>query len=164
MHRIIVAITCLISLSLRAEAQTPDNLLRGLSQIHLTIENLDDNDTACGLTKALIRNAVLYPASFTKFQITDARTSPVGLYVNVVSLFFKSDYLCVTHITMQAYSNQTLTLDFSHREAFAAVELWNKGSIVSTDRAEHAHHVTQSIDELVRQFITDWNFDNKDEN
>jgi hypothetical protein len=65
---------------------------------------------------------------------------------------------------VQAYSAQMLTLDFSKRKAFAEVNLWSHSLIVSTDRAEHAHHVTQSIEELVKRFVTDWNFDNKDEN
>jgi len=57
-----------------------------------------------------------------------------------------------------------VTLDFSHRrEAVATVQLWHQGSMVSTDLAEHAHHVTQSIEGIVKRFVADWNFDNKDE-
>lgn len=40
-----------------------------------------------------------------------------------------------------------LTLDFSHREVFAEVDLWRNGSILSTNRAEHAHHVSQKIED-----------------
>jgi hypothetical protein len=65
---------------------------------------LAEESTACGLTKDLIRNAVLYPASSAKFQIAD--TAHSTLYVNVTSHFFKSTDLCVTNISVKAYSAQ----------------------------------------------------------
>lgn len=153
-------------------AQTDDNLLRGFSKIKLLVESLDSNSTTCGLTRDIIRNAVRYPASSAKFQLTEPDTklqikgprTDGTLYINVLSLFFKSTGLYVSRILVEAYSIQTLTLNFLHREAIVQVMLWDQHSMVSTDRAEHAHHVTEAIEELVKQFVTDWNLDNKEGN
>jgi hypothetical protein len=149
--------------SSQAEAQTYDHLLRGLTQIKLLIESLNEDSSTCGLTQDLIRGAVRYPASSAKFEIiTDTRHS-VTLYVNVRSAFLKSESYCFSNISVEVYSLQRLTLDFSHREAFAKVDLWDDGGILGTNRAGHAHHSAQFIEDLIKKFVTDWNLDNKDE-
>ena len=67
-----IASALVMSLSLQAEAQTRQHALRGLAKIEILIEDLDSNSLECGLTKDVIRNAVLYPTSSAKFQVVDA--------------------------------------------------------------------------------------------
>jgi KTSC domain len=168
MRRIIVAIVCLISLSLltylltrsrHGEAQAFDHALRGLAKIEILVEDLDSNSMECGLTKDGVRNAVLYPTSSAKFQVTDS--APVMLYVNALSHFFEPQQLCVTNVEMQAYSNEVVTLDFSGRKVFSAIQLWRKGYLASSNQSEHARLVAEAIDNLAKEFVTAWNLDNK---
>jgi hypothetical protein len=123
------------------------------------IEKLDADSINYGISNEIIRHAVLYPASSAKFQISDS--AHTNLYVNIDSLVFKSADLCVTHIQMQAFAFQEVTLDFSGKETMATVELWSQGGIVSTNRAAHSRHVTQLIEDIMKRFVTDWNIDNK---
>jgi hypothetical protein len=124
MRRIIVAITCLISLSVQAEAQTSEHALRGLTRIMLVVEHLDDDSIKCRLTKDLIRSAVLYPTSSAKFQMTDDFVLE-SLYVNTLSNFYESLQLCVTYVEMRADSIDEVTLKFSGRKVTSAIQLWN---------------------------------------
>jgi hypothetical protein len=81
-------------------ADSPDNLLRGPSQIKLSVEFLDQTRKIAG-----IRDAVRYPASSAKFQIMGSDDPTLitsirpTLYINVGSLFFKSDDMCVSPST-----------------------------------------------------------------
>ncbi len=160
MCRIIAAITCLISLSVQAAAQTLGNALRDLPKIQLTIEDLDDNSIKCGLTADLIRSAVLYPTSSAKFQITNDLT-PEALYVNTLSHFYESSQLCVTNLEMQVVSFNEVRLNFSGRKMVLGIQLWKKGYLASSDLSEHAHYVADAIEELAKKLVTDWNLDNK---
>jgi hypothetical protein len=159
MRRIIYVITCLMSLSLHSEAQTHGNALRGLVKIQILIEDLNNSSLECGLTEALIRNAVLYPISAASIVVTEF--APVALYVNANSLFPGSEQICVTNIYMRAETMQNVILDYSGRTVFSNVELWSDGMILFTDRAYHARHVAETVEDLAKKFVTDWNLDNK---
>jgi hypothetical protein len=155
-----------MSLSLQAEAQTLGNYLRGLSKLGLLVEDLDNDSVSCGLNKELVRKAVTdQTSSSAKFEVqadewkvakfdekTFAMTMMPSLYVNIQSLYFESRDLCVTSIDIGAYSNQKVTLDFSHRRTFASVKLWWNGSLISSTQAEHSHHVAQEVRVLSKGF------------
>ncbi len=85
------------------------------------------------------------------------------LYVNVTTLAFPLTDQCVSNIKVQVYNEQNVTLDFSRRDAFTTVELWSKETMSSTNVAEHARDTAQRIEDLTKNFVTDWNFDNRDE-
>jgi hypothetical protein len=148
-------------LSARAEAQTPHNGLRGLSQIQVVIESLDSGTTDCGVTKSVIENAVKYPLSSTKLQLT--QDSAEVLYINLSSLYFTSSHLCVSNIDVEVVIIQPVVFQFSERNISAAVKLWDNGIIISSPQSQHADSVEQQIERLVKHFVTDWNLDNKDE-
>jgi hypothetical protein len=56
-----IVVVVIVSISQQCEAQTRNNLLRGLSEIEILIEGLDSQSTECGLTEASIRAAVVPP-------------------------------------------------------------------------------------------------------
>jgi hypothetical protein len=53
-------------------AQTFQYKLRGLSQVEIVIGDLNQHSKACGVTKAGIREAFMFPASAAPFQIITA--------------------------------------------------------------------------------------------
>src|SRR5262249_13028668 len=143
------------------EAQTIGHALRGLSRISIMVERVDHDGKACGLTEDVIRNAVLYPLS-SAIQVLNAPYTT--LYVNTSSYFSPEipDGFCVTHIHMQAFSHQEVTLDFSGRKVWEPIELWSLGAIVSSYLSNHRRRVAEYIEELAKKFVTDWNLDNQD--
>jgi S1-C subfamily serine protease len=155
---LIVMASAMILLPSQGHAQTLNHLLRGVSKVQLVIENLAERDKECGLTEQAIRAAVMYPLSSTKIEVG---SSHVALYVAANSLSFRAASLCVTHYSVQVFTAQSVTLEFSGHDNFAQIELWNSGSILSSDRSDHARRVTGSIEQRVKAFITDWNLDNK---
>jgi hypothetical protein len=160
-----IASALVVSLSLQAEARN-DYPLRGLSHIKLLIVNAGDAAT-CGVTKDLVRNAVRNPASSAKFQLTDAGTAPgdsaLGtLYIRTETIFFRPQKLCVTHTSMEVYTLQSLTLEFSKRQEFAEVKLLEGSALGGTDPS-NPRYVAEQIEELIKQFVTDWNLANKDQ-
>jgi hypothetical protein len=161
----LIAGALVMTLSLQAAARN-DYPLRGLSRIRLLIVNAGDA-TTCGVTKDLVRNAVRNPASSAKFQLTDSGTAPgdaaLGtLYIRTETVFFKPQKLCVTHTSLEVYTLQTLTLEFSKREELAEVKLL-EGSALGGTEPSNPRYVAEQIEELIKQFVADWNLANKDE-
>jgi hypothetical protein len=147
-------------LSASAQAQTLNNVLRGLSEVNLIIEELDTASTICRLTESLFRNAVKYPVSFTKLRLN--LDSSEIFYVRISTLYFQSDSACVSSIEVQVYSYESASLNFSGRDIRGQVRLWENGSLISSDLPSHAERVKQQIEDITKRFITDMNMDNKD--
>jgi hypothetical protein len=160
MHRLaVIAATAAMLIADQSQAQTTDNLLRGLSKIKLVIERLEADDRVCGLTEEALRAAAMFPLSSAKVEVTPA--APAYLYVNLLTLYLAPVDLCVSNIQMQVLSYQSVTLDFSGEEKLAVVELWNGGSIYSSARANHLRRISEVIDGRTKKFLTDWNLDNR---
>jgi S1-C subfamily serine protease len=62
---------------------------------------------------------------------------------------------------MDVYTTQVVRLDVSGRESSVEIALWHDAVILSTSRAEHSHHVTESIEEFAKKLVVDWNLDNR---
>jgi hypothetical protein len=148
-------------LSLQAVAQTSNNALRGLSQMDLVIETPGVESSQCGITKEIIRNAVLYPVSSTKLEIKENTLPLPYLHVGFVTLFFQRRDFCVTYVALEVYSVQPMTLDASDRDILAIIQLWEAGTLGSSQRVKHAQEMTEWIEVLTKKLITDWNLDNR---
>lgn len=141
------------------QARSHESPLRGLAKLDLVIENFDSEAINCGITKEGIRRAIMNVASDAKFQISDV--TETYMYVATSTLFFKSVDACATTLTMQVIHLQDVVLDFSGREATAAIELWSHIVSFSDKRANHGQQYLQAIEVLTKRFITDWNLANK---
>ena len=149
-----------MSMSQQCNAQTTGNLLRGVSEIQLSVERLGTAAKECGLTEEAIRAATMYPLSSTKIEV--APSASVLLYVNVNSLFLRGDRLCFSSVRMEVHAFGDATLVFTGEEKQnVLVGLWDTSFVASSDRSDNARYITGIIEDLVKRFITDWNFDNK---
>jgi hypothetical protein len=154
-----IILAALISISHQAYAQTPSNTLRGVSKIQILIEDMNQADSKCGLTREAIQAVVMYPLSSTKIQIDVL--APVTLYLNISTLYSDQDQLCFSNVQIDANSMQRVKFDFSGAVNFAKVNLWYTGSVLYTDKSGHARHVSDIIEGSIKKFVTDWNLDNR---
>src|SRR5262249_50201094 len=69
----------------QAQAQTFGNQLRGINQISLRIEPLDEDNKECQVTEALIRDAFMFPASGARFGVQEKFALP-PMYFNIMTL------------------------------------------------------------------------------
>jgi hypothetical protein len=160
MHRLAVIVaSAMILMTNQSQAQTRNNLLRGLSEIEVLIEELDAKDKECGLTKEALRASVMYPLSSSKLKVVPF--IDVIFYLGVDSLYLREDQLCFSNVRLSAYAIQHVTLEFSGDIKIAEVTLWKNGFAQSSNRSRHARNISDGVEEYVKKFITDWNLDNK---
>jgi hypothetical protein len=109
------------------------------------------------VTEEGIRAAVMYPLSSTK--ITVDSLADVRLFIIVTTLH--QEVGCIGMVRVEVFTGQKVTLQFSGDEKFAEVLLWESDSLVTSPRDHHARQVSETIEEELKKFITDWNLDNK---
>ena len=156
-----IAVAIIVSISQQSHAQTRDNVLRGLDEVDVTVEELTESNKACGIDEDAVTNAIKYPVSSSYPRIEPS--APVVFYVRVTSIFDRADSGCFSNVDVQVYAVQSVTLEFSGANRFLRVMLWQKNVVLSNSRVRHPRFVTETVDESVKKFITDWNLDNKSE-
>lgn len=140
-------------------AQAGDHGLRGLKQINLLIERLDNNSQTCGITEALIRDAFMFPVSSSRMQISNAYDVPT-FYIQVTTLHDRTG-LCVSSINMRAYNFQSLKLTYGTTKDYFKIELWSEGWVGYTQATRHGQRIRETIETLTKKFVTAWNLANK---
>jgi hypothetical protein len=154
-----IVATASILIACQSQAQTRNNLLRGLSKVELVIEDLTDHDKVCGLTTQALRAAVMFRISSTKIEV--GPISNVVFYVNALTSYLDSIDFCISNLDIEVYAYQTVTLDFSGEEKRAHVRLWTAGKTMGSQRVNHLQRISAAIEDETKKFITDWNLDNR---
>jgi hypothetical protein len=136
-----------------------DSRLVGLTSVHLLIEGLMKDGEACGITKSMIREAFMNPASSARFDLTSDDKS-AAFYINVNTVR-SAEGTCASNVQVQVYYLQNVELQFSKKESFVRIVLWQQaGLYVGGEQSEHAERVKQVIGDLTKHFIAEWNLAN----
>jgi S1-C subfamily serine protease len=143
-----------------AAAQTRDQVLRGLSRIELVIENLGQDSKACGITVDDIRAAFLYPVSSSSLHIVKKSASPY-VYLNINTIRSGGTQVCFSSVKMQVLAHQEIELEFSGRQAFPDIVLWEVGGVFTSAIWAHEKQISEAVERFAKSFISDWNLDNK---
>src|SRR5437660_4686530 len=130
--------------------------LRGITRFTLLIEDLSPDAARCQITEQLIRDSFLYPVSSSKIAVTgyDAFSDDPRMYIAVLT---SENRGCISKIDIQAYQQQSVTIKASNKTAFANVELWKAGGLISGRYDSHARQMREGIEGFAKQFITAWN-------
>jgi hypothetical protein len=148
-----------------AETEPKEHPLKGLKQISLEIELLNQDAQTCGITRELIHDAFMYPASSSKLKISDdlinLQPDVATFYIQVTTHYTKTLGLCFTGINMQAHIYQSLKLPFADRVKGFNVKLWDDETIGVSAANQHGRQIQGMIEDYTKKFLTAWNLDNK---
>jgi hypothetical protein len=134
--------------------------LKGMTKIHLLIETLTDDAKACGITKELIRDAFMYPASSSRLQITSDPDSPI-FYIQVSTLRLNPEGICFSSVYYESYNSQFVQPDFAPTPKLYDVVFWKTGSVFFSVNNRHTQLVRENVEDYTKRFLTIWNLDNK---
>jgi hypothetical protein len=141
-------------------AQTDGKVLRGITKVRVIIEDLSDDATKCGFDKDSILRAALFPLSSSHLQVVSGRgTDAFVLYLNVNALAMPEVKGCAYNALMELSQPQFIKTTFG--EKFLNVMYWNNGRIGAGPRGEVGRELAVSLDALTKQFLIDWNLDQK---
>jgi hypothetical protein len=163
-----IAIVWLFALPNVGVTQTLDHSLRNLDSVYILIEGLGKDTGDCNVDLNTVRNAVMYPFSSARFRthihLNADSVNDLVFYVNINSLYLTNVDICVSHISVKTYENQTVKLESSGTTLNSAtVVLWDSGSIISSIRQRHREQLSVAVEDLAKQFVTAWNLDNADD-
>jgi len=136
-------VICLLSSSGFASGQA----LKGVREVAIVIENLDDDATKCLISKDLLDASVRLPLSNSKIKIVSRELYPNAYVYANVNILTRGD-LCIGSIefSFNKYSN-------SEKEVGT---FWTKETLLSRGKADFSRDVSQIIESYAKQLISAW--------
>ncbi len=121
--------------------------LKGIKEVGILIENIDEEAIRCNISKDLLDASIRLPIANSKLKIIDIEKIPDNyLYVNINVMDFSN--LCVGSIQI------SLNKYVSSEEAYG--QFWRKTEIMSFRKIEFSREVGKSVEAFTKQFISAW--------
>lgn len=164
-----MAVLTLAATQQPVSAQTRGQALKDISKLSIVVEDIAGNAATCGVRQGDLNDAFVNHFRDAPLSIVDSATAKDD--PEVVTLYIKASVMpldipglpagpCITHLNVKLYNYQKVVLAASRRETFGSVELWEKGAMVATDRANHGKAVYDSVAEKASELIQAWKLDN----
>jgi hypothetical protein len=102
----------------------------------------------------------MYPASSANFKIIEQPEAWVPtFYINIATVL--DDLGCYSSVDTRLYLHQPVTIIPNNRPVFADVLLWEGSGVYTSSRSNHSQFIQDVIEKFTKQFITQWNLNNK---
>lgn len=119
MRRLLFVILLLTGSTGLASGADVSIALRGIKQVELVIEDLDQAARSCGVTEDRIHDAFMYPASSARFRVLEKRGTPSdpAFYIAVTTV--TSSGVCASSIEVRLYYDLLVTIPSSGSPVWA---------------------------------------------
>ena len=124
--------------------------LRGLSQVHVLIENLDDDELKAGLTKDQLKVDTERRLRKAHIKVVDDDKSYLQVRVTAIADAETERWSFAVAVTMNQPAQLTRT-----RRSFTA-ETWGTGGLWTADNSQFLLAVRQAVGDSVDKFINDY--------
>jgi len=132
-------------------AQSPK--LKGITAVQLIAEDMDETDSACGLTDAAFKSAVAEPILNGKIRVVPEGAADVYLYVRTSSLYFDSTDVCVTSWAVDLRGFVEWQAEPSVEASTAPAILQSKGGLLSSSRSVHSSRVNEAARDAAKEIV-----------
>ena len=123
------------------------DVLRGVREITILVEKLDEDASKCNLSEDMIDAAIRLPLSNSKIRIVKPEDYPDSyLYAYVIAV--DSGVMCRLYVEL-AYRKYIRT-----EKAFG--QFWRKNLIMSSNKTSVAKTVGDSFEAYAKQFVSAW--------
>ena len=147
-----------------AEAQTDDNVLKGITKAKILIEPLGSNAAICKVSDETLRTALLFPLSERSIpKIEQSARAYIYLDANVMPIksasgkLFGCSYSFKLDVRM-FYKAQIVPPD---RTVFARLLLWDRFGMGYADLNSFSKYLADDIGENSKKLAVDWMMDNQ---
>lgn len=137
----------LLSVCSWTQAQAGEEALRGVTALKIVIEDLDEDNAACGVTEDALDAAVRLPLSSASLRVR-SDVLPY-IYVRVTSLRILDFDGCVTSVSVR-FSRPMWAAPVDGLQSPAVV--WDKGTLLTGRRHSMSKRVNDTVEGLTKQF------------
>ena len=126
--------------------------LRGITAVSILIEELDDADAQCGISAGALNSEVTKALLDNDIRIaSDDDYAVPALNVNVNSIHFDSDNLCVTNVDVALYKNLYTVTDHNQEPVFGRFDLAGNGVMLSSGIRDHGQRIKDAVFDYVEE-------------
>lgn len=119
--------------------------LKGVKEVRIIIEELDDTAQKCGITNALLDSSVRLPLSSSRLRVTNA---PGNGYV----------YARATALELRNSCAVSIRLEF-RRYAVSVDDVgtfWSTGGLLVWDKMNMHTRISSDVEQYTKEFIAEW--------
>jgi len=132
-------------------AQNPK--LKGIKELQLIAEEMDDSDASCGLTDAAFKAAVAEPVRNSDIRVVPEGAAEVYLYFRTNTLYLESTDVCVTAWAVDLRGFVEWQAEPSAEATMAPAVLQSKGGILPSSRSLHSSRVNEAARGAAREIV-----------
>lgn len=135
----------LISLMLSC-SQVSANSFKGIKEVGILIENLDEDATKCNMTEDFLDAAVRLPISNSKIRVVDMNKFP-SAYIYVKLIIIREQEMCTAYIrvALNKYIPGENTGEF-----------WNKDGLLIYRKVNFQQKIGEQLESFTKQLISAW--------
>ncbi len=150
-----MAWTCAaLSLATAVPAFAQNPKLKGIKELQLVPEDMDDSDAACGLTDAAFKTAVAEPVQNSDIRVVPEGAAEVYLYFRTNTLYLESTDVCVTAWAVDLRGFVEWQAEPAAEATTAPAVLQSRGGILSSSRSLHSSRVNEAARGAARDIVT----------
>ena len=135
-------VICLLSSSGFASGQA----LKGVREVAILIESLDEDASKCGLSEDLLDAAARLTLSNSKIKVVGLESGSGYVYTRVTVLNVAD--ICIGHLEVSYHKFAT-----SEKQVG---EFWRKGKLISRAKMEFSKVISQDAEAYAKQFLSAW--------
>jgi hypothetical protein len=131
----------------------PQKSLKGISEVNIVIEDLNDDAKACGIRVDALDAAVRIPISSTKITVSGGMFAPM-LYARVVAVR-PTPTSCAVYVSLNAQKLLWLQPGAALMD-FELAGVWDNGAILSGPTYDMGKRVSDALEGQTKRFIGAW--------
>jgi hypothetical protein len=125
--------------------------LKGVKEVSIVIEKLDEHARKCGITEAQVDAALRLPISNSRLRVTNS-VSTSYVYARVTALEVRNS--CAVHAKFEFKRYLTVVNDVG--------TFWDKGGLVYWDKNDVLNKISNDLELYTKEFIATWLKENLD--
>jgi hypothetical protein len=129
--------------------------LRGLQDVSILVEDLDDDAKQCGITESALDAAVRLPVSASRLKIAkDFGEGTDRSYVYVVVITVRPADICIASVSVSL--RRTVLLQTPPESRFQGASTWEKSSVMTGPAYSFGKRVSDNVEGFTKELIAAW--------
>jgi hypothetical protein len=146
--------------SVPINAENLTKLLRGITEVGIMVDHLDEDTRTCGITEDLVKSTTeLTLKKNIPVTITDVFHSNADVYVRITTNYIEQVDVCLSSVEMEV--KKLVSLKDGNKTVTGLVTIWSAGNLSSGNRPDYPSWFQENLSKGLTQLSSDWLLQNR---
>jgi pyocin large subunit-like protein len=146
--------------SVPINAEDLSKLLRGITEVGIMVDHLDEDTRTCGITEDLVKSTIEHTLKKNiPVTITDVFQSNADVYIKITTNYIAQVDVCLSSIEMEI--KKLVGLEDGNNTVTGLVTIWSAGNLSSGSRPNYPRWFQENLSKGLTQLSSDWLLQNQ---